>query len=148
MPIPALNEDGFLPDGVHDCSLVELRERFGQFHQSDRRCQLFDRFADYLREAQTSGVVRAVIVDGSFVTAKAIPNDVDLIVISLAKAALPSILRPMEYNALSRRHIRRTYGMDVLLAQEGESEVEEHIEFFSLVRNRPETRKGMLRIAI
>jgi hypothetical protein len=88
------------------------------------------------------------LVDGSFVTNKAAPNDIDLIVISLPKAELSPSLRPVQYNALSRRHIRRQYGMDVLLAQEGEMEVEEHIEFFSLVRNRPELRKGMLRIAI
>jgi len=148
MPIPALNKEGFLPEGVHDCSLAELQKQFGTFQKSDRRCRLFDRLAEYFREAQQSGVVRAVLIDGSFVTGKAAPNDIDLIVISLPSATLPSNLRPLEYNALSRHYIRRKYGMDAFLAQEGELEIEEHIEFFSLVRNRPELRKGMLRIAI
>jgi hypothetical protein len=148
MPIPALTADGLLPEGVHECTLAELGERFGQFQRSDRRCRLFERLQEYVRDAKASAVVRAVIVDGSFVTAKDIPSDVDLIVVSLPKGALPANLRPMEYNVLSKRHIRRQFGMDVLSAQEGELEVDEHIEFFSQVRNRPEIRKGMLRIVL
>jgi hypothetical protein len=146
MAIPALTPDGFLPEGIHDCSLVEIGERFGQFQRSDRRCRLFERLEAYIREAKTSGVVRAIIVDGSFVTDKEAPNDIDLIVISLPKGTLPGILRPGEYNVLSKRHVRRQFGMDMLLAQEGQLEVKEHVTFFSQVRNHPELRKGMLRI--
>jgi hypothetical protein len=29
MPIPCLNEKGFLPPGVDDCSLDEIRKTFG-----------------------------------------------------------------------------------------------------------------------
>jgi hypothetical protein len=148
MPIPALTSEGFLPEGVHDCTLTEVGERFGQFQRSDRRCRLFERLADYVRSAQASKVVWAVIVDGSFVTNKDAPSDVDLIVVSLRKGALPANLRPMEYNVLSKRSIRRQFSLDVLSAQEGELEVDEHIDFFSQVRNRPELRKGMLRIVL
>lgn len=101
-----------------------------------------------MRQAQTSGVVKMIIVDGSFVTDKDAPSDIDLIVVSLPRGVLPANLRPLEYNVLSKRSIRRQYGMDVLSAQDGESEVDEHIEFFSQVRNRPEIRKGMLRIVL
>jgi hypothetical protein len=148
MPIPSLTTDGFLPEGVHDCTLAEIGERFGLFQRSDRRCRLFERLAEYVGNAQASGVVKAVIVDGSFVTDKDIPGDVDLIVVSLPRDILPVNLRPMEYNVLSKRNVRRRYGMDVLSAQEGELEVDEHIEFFSQVRNRPEICKGMLRIVL
>jgi predicted nucleotidyltransferase len=148
MPIPALTSDGFLPEGVHNCTLAEIGERFGRFQKSDRRCRLFDRLAEYLRDAKTSGIVRAVIVNGSFVMGKDNPSDVDLIVVSLPGSVLPTKLRPVEYNVLSKRVIRRQFGMDVLSAQEGELEVDEHIDFFSQVRNRPEIRKGMLRIVL
>ena len=93
MPIPTLTADGFLPEGVHDCTLVEIGERFGQFQRSDRRCRLFDRLAEYIQDAQTSGVVNAVIVNGSFVTGKDVPSDIDLIVVSLPKGLLPASLR-------------------------------------------------------
>jgi len=42
MPIPALNEHGLLPAGIHDCTLDELKSRFGSFQISDRRNQLFE----------------------------------------------------------------------------------------------------------
>ena len=29
MPIPQFDPNGFLPEGVYECSLEELRERFG-----------------------------------------------------------------------------------------------------------------------
>ncbi|MDX1943957.1 MAG: nucleotidyltransferase domain-containing protein [Pirellulaceae bacterium] len=148
MPIPSLNADGFLPEGIHDCTLDELEARFGQFQDSDRRCRLFEKFREYVREARSSGVVKSLFVDGSFATGKPNPSDIDLIVISLARELLPATLRPAEYNALSKRHIRRKFGMDVLLAQDGEMEVDEHVEFFSQVRNRPEVRKGLLRITL
>ncbi len=38
--IPALDADGFLPEGVFECSLDELRERFGRFQRSDKRLNL------------------------------------------------------------------------------------------------------------
>jgi len=148
MPIPALTLDGLLPEGIYDCSLAEIGERFGQFQGSDRRCRLFQRLEDYVREAKVTGVVRAIIVNGSFVTDKDAPSDIDLIVISLAVGQLPAVLRPAEYNVLSKRHVRRQFGMDMLLAQEGQSELTEHIDFFAQVRNRPELRKGLLRIVL
>jgi len=41
MPIPDLNEDGLLPEGIHEASLEEVRERFGRFQRTDRRPDLF-----------------------------------------------------------------------------------------------------------
>lgn len=146
MAIPALNADGFLPEGVHDCTTTELRERFGQFQRTDHRCRLIERFDAYFKDAKASGVVIAIIVNGSFVTAKDNPGDIDLIVV--ARQVLPANLRPQEYNVLSRRHVRRNFGMDILLAHEGLPEIDEYIAFFSQVRNRTELRKGMLRITL
>ena len=81
MPIPDLTEHGYMPEGVHDCSVEEIESRFGQFQRSDCRCRLFARLKEYLRQAQASGLVKAVIIDGSFVTEKEEPNDVDVIVV-------------------------------------------------------------------
>ena len=78
MPIPALDPDGFLPVGVHDGTLDELKARFGSFQGSDRRPQLWARFVEFVNETRAVGLVRALLVDGSFVTAKPDPNDIDL----------------------------------------------------------------------
>ena len=80
MPIPELDADGFLPEGVHECTLEEIRHRFGAFRKSDRRPQLFSRLQSFLSEAVKTGLVVAVAIDGSFVTGKAEPNDIDQVV--------------------------------------------------------------------
>src|SRR6476660_8069089 len=98
MPIPALTADGLLPESIHDCTLDELRERFGQFQRTDARCRLFDRLEAFTREAKATGFVRAVIIDGSFVTSIDIPNDVDNILVLRADHDFAADLRPFAYN--------------------------------------------------
>jgi len=41
--IPPFNEHGWLPDGIHDCTLEEVAERCGTFQSSDRRPELYAR---------------------------------------------------------------------------------------------------------
>ena len=52
MAIPALTRNGLLPAGVYDCTLEELRLRFGTFQGSDRRPQLFSRLAQLVSELE------------------------------------------------------------------------------------------------
>jgi hypothetical protein len=146
MPIPALSVEGFLPEGVHECTHEEVREQFGQFQTSDVRCRLFERLEAFVRQAKATGLVIAVIVDGSFVTAEDEPHDVDLIVVLRSDHDLTATLRPFEYNVVSRGRARRLFRLDVLVAAEGELELEKHVKLFSQVRFRDEMSKGMLRI--
>lgn len=148
MPIPASTADGLLPEGVHDCTLEELRERFGIFQGSDRRCRLFDQLSAYVSEVTLSGLIAAIIVDGSFVTDKSDPNDVDLILVLRDEHDFNANLRPFEYNVLSRRSVARRYGFDVMLAQQSKLESDENVAFFSQVLDRRDLRKGMLRITL
>jgi len=55
---------------VHDASLEEIRERFGQFHGSDRRVQLFAVLEKFAADAKSAALVQAMIVNGSFTTDK------------------------------------------------------------------------------
>ena len=73
MPIPAFDEHGLLPVGVHDCTLDEIKASFGSFQGSqgsDRRPQLFAKLESFVAEARAARLVRSIIVDGSFVTTK------------------------------------------------------------------------------
>jgi hypothetical protein len=119
MPIPPLDPDGLLPVGVHDCTLAEIKQCFGAFQRSDRRPQLFGKLESFLGEARNSGLIVSVIVDGSFVTAKSEPNDVDLILILAASHEFAGELNPVAYNVLSKQRVRRRYGFDLLVAREG-----------------------------
>lgn len=148
MAIPLLDEHGFLPVGVHDCTLDELKGRFGSFQLSDRRPQLFARLEAFLSEARASRLVASVVVDGSFVTAKPEPNDIDLIVELVATHDFAADLSPAEYNVVSKQRVQRRFGFDMLLAREGSVECDRWTEFFQQVRLEPARQKGILRVRL
>ena len=150
--IPEL-DDGVLPDGVHDCTPDEVEAVFGRFQKSDRRMVLTDRLKAYLTDAQRSGIVVAVLLDGSYVTAKDEPDDIDLIVVRRPDVVVED-LRPFEYNAISKWVIRKVYKFDVFSIADGSEELTERIKFFSQVNpSKPggyttRTTKGLLRILL
>jgi hypothetical protein len=148
MPIPPLTGAGLLPEGVHECTLDDIRERFGLFQRMDRRPVLFSRLIEFLKEARESAMVEAVCVDGSFVTAADIPNDIDLILVVRKDFNLAVDLLPAQYNLISRAHVQRRFGFDIVAVRSGSPEVDEAVSFFQQVRGRPDDRKGILRIII
>jgi len=148
MSIPALNDDGFLPSGIWDCTLAELRERFGIFSGSDQRPRLFARLDDLFQTMQRSGLFEALLVDGSFVTAKPAPNDIDLVAVLLPGHNFERDLPMSEYALVSRAMLRRRYGFDVVIAEKGNALYKTYVEFFSRVRDIPGASKGMLRLSL
>src|SRR5437763_745258 len=52
MPIPDLNADGLLPTGLFDCTLEEIRQRFGSFQGSERRPHLFARLEQTVEQLE------------------------------------------------------------------------------------------------
>src|SRR3954453_3805194 len=107
MPIPLFNEQGFLPPGIHACSLEEAATRFGSFQGSDCRPRLWAKFKDYFLEAKSSGLVKFLLLDGSFVTAKADPGDLDLIVALVNVSDFALDFPPFQYNVISQHSVRR-----------------------------------------
>jgi hypothetical protein len=148
MTIPAFDANGLLPVGIHNCTLLEIEERFGRFQSSDRRCRLFERLRSFVSEASKSRLVRAIIIDGSFITDVDSPNDIDLILVLGPDHDYAAVLRPFEYNALSRRHARQAFGFDAVSVSEGTPALEEYVRFFSQVRDRADLSKGLLRVVL
>ncbi len=77
--LPAFNEDGDLPPGVHRATLSHVLERFGQ--GSVQRCAVADRLIRIYQLATSTGLLARFVVFGSFVTAKDEPNDVDIVLL-------------------------------------------------------------------
>jgi len=148
MAIPDLDGDGFLPPGVHDASLDEIRETFGRFQGTDRRVQLQKALAAFATEAQATGLVAAITVDGSFTTGKASPGDVDLIVVLRADVQLGGELRPDQYNVLSARRAKHRHSFDVRVATAAPETLQPWVDFFGQVRDRPGLCKGMVRVTL
>jgi hypothetical protein len=146
MPIPEMEESGYLPEGVHEATLEEVRERFGRFQRTDRRPALFAKLSLFVAETRASGLVEAVIVDGSFVTAKDEPSDIDLILVLRPDHDYDADPKPFEYNILSRRRVRRRFRFDVVSARQGSEEYERSVNFFQGVKGRSGLRKGVVKV--
>jgi hypothetical protein len=146
MSIPHLNENGLLPEGVHEASVEEVRELFGLFQRSDKRPGLFSKLSRFLQEARSTGLIAAIIINGSFVTAKDEPSDIDLILVLRPEHDFKAELKPFEYNVLSRHRVRNRFRFDILVAPEGSVRYEQYVSFFQQVKERPGVRKGILKV--
>ena len=147
MPIPPLDDEGFLPEGIHDASLEEVGQRFGQFQQSERRVRLQAALRAFAEAATRSGLVAALIVDGSFATGKAEPGDVDLIVVLRTPVDFSEDLRPDQYNVVSAKRVKARHGFDVFVTWQSSASFQPLVEGFSRVRDS-ESRKGMVRVVL
>jgi hypothetical protein len=148
MAIPPLNEHGWLPEGVHDCTLEEAAARFGGFQRSDRRPQMWAQFVEFVREAQAEGPIDAIIVDGSFLTDESLPHDIDLVLVLSAQQDLSGDLSPAHYNVLPQRRVRQRFGFDIVVATNEHKTLAQAVAFFEQVRQRPGAKKGLLRIRL
>jgi hypothetical protein len=75
-PLPSFNYHGYLPEGVHDTTFDEMKERFVI---NPQRALLWDQLHVFLHWALSVGSFSYAYVDGGFITNKANPEDIDLI---------------------------------------------------------------------
>lgn len=76
MPIPEWNEYGLLPEGIHDCGIEEIHDRLGF---NEHRQGLIGGLLGVIEWLETMPPVQSLIVDGSFVTDKERPSDIDAV---------------------------------------------------------------------
>jgi hypothetical protein len=74
MRMPRLNRLGELPPGEHETSLASVRRRFGRL--SAQREELMRGLEEAAGNLKAAGVQK-IWINGSFVTSKKEPNDVD-----------------------------------------------------------------------
>src|SRR5438270_4292408 len=74
--LPPFDDVGNLPPGIHACSISELIARFGS--GSEERETEISELLQFIEAAKAAGV-RRLMIDGSFVTGKLAPNDVDVV---------------------------------------------------------------------
>lgn len=145
MPIPALNDDGLLPPGIFDCEMVEIQEQFASYKHSAIRRKLFVRLREYVYRAELSEEIVELIVDGSFITGKEEPQDIDLLVATRRNKQV-DVLLPVDYNLVSRKRVAREFEFDVLAAPTGSRAFQIYVDWFRQVRGRPGLEKGLLRV--
>ena len=76
--IPAFDDEGYLPPGIHLATVQEIGVRFGR--ESELRRVQMESLLWLVELARRAGVQR-IVVNGSFVTDKLEPNDVDCVLL-------------------------------------------------------------------
>ena len=113
--IPQFADEGLLPPGIHETDLEELKEKIGW---SRKRQGLLEGLEEALELMASYGVVR-VYLDGSFVTDKDRPNDIDGCY-DLAEDVTAEDLRRLAPifppNPSNRAEAKRRFGVDLFPA--------------------------------
>ena len=141
--IPDFRDDGYLPEGLHRATEAEITFRFGAATSQRRRLIL--RFRRWIELARSIHAQR-LCVDGSFVTSKAKPHDVDAVIwlpedfSRQVSRGDPSAIE-LEMQLLTRRP-------EEIFAAEDRRDWEEWLEFFSRTREPDGRRKGLVEVEL
>ncbi len=141
--IPDFRSDGYLPDGIFLATAAEFTFRFGSTTRTRRRLiHRVRRWIELAREVRA----RRLVIDGSFITAKLEPGDVDGLVLlpqdfEVQVAAELSAAVELEQMLLTRYP-------EELFAAEDVSDWDEWIEFFRRTRESDGRRKGLVEVEL
>jgi hypothetical protein len=141
--IPPFRLDGYLPEGVYVCSEAEVLFRFGS--SSRRRRRLVLRLRRWIELGRQVGA-RRLLVDGSFVTAKVEPHDIDSVIL-LPKDFAQQLEREFP-PALELEEMLLTRRPEEIFAAEDETDWQEWVAFFSQTREVDRRRKGLVEIRL
>ncbi len=141
--IPPFRPDGYVPEGLYGCSAAEAIFRFGS--SSRRRRRLVLRLRRWIALGQQVGATR-LLVDGSFVTAKEDPHDIDTVIL-LPPSFHQQIMQEYE-PALELEAMLLTRQPEEIFAAEDATDWEEWVEFFSRTREPDGRRKGLVEIRL
>ena len=141
--IPPLRSDGYLPDGVHRASESEVMFRFGT--SSDRRRRLALRLRRWIDLSRLVHAKR-FLLDGSFVTGKTDPGDVDAVV--LLPADFERQLSQGIEAAMILEDMLLFRQPEEIFAAEDEDDWNEWVAFFAQTRELDGRRKGLVELIL
>jgi hypothetical protein len=141
--IPDFRPDGYLPEGLFLASEAQITFRFGSGTKQRRRLILRVRhWVELARRIRA----RRLLLDGSFVTAKPQPKDVDAVVLlpldfEVQVAAGHDAAIELEEMLLTRRP-------EEIFGAEDVSDWTEWVEFFGRTREFDRRRKGLVEVQL
>ena len=143
MALPEFLADGYLPEGLHLCDESELLQRFGSDNLCRRRLGI--RVQTWLALARAIRAKR-FLIDGSFVTAKEQPNDVDAVI------WLPdNFLDQVEFReepAMMIEEMLVTQSPEELFPARNAKDWKEWVETFSRTREAVGHQKGIVEVRL
>src|SRR5208337_3160365 len=136
--IPDLRDDGYLPEGLHLATEAEVTFRFGA--GTPRRRRLILRLRRWLELSRLTHAHR-FLVDGSFVTAKREPGDIDAVV--LLTGDFEQQVADGSDAALELEEMLLTHRPEEIFAAEDARDWNDWVEFFSRTRETDGRHKGL-----
>jgi hypothetical protein len=138
---PVFGDDGLIPP-LQVCTEAEVTRWFGF---TDQRTKLLDRIRRWISLARSVKAKR-LLLDGSFVTGKEMPGDVDAVVL------LPDDFRDQletgDSTAIELRDMLRTREPKELFAAEDDEDWWAWFRFFSRTRQADGRCKGLIEVAL
>lgn len=150
MPIPDFNTNGILPAGFHDCDLSEIA---AMFVYNNKREKVWETLAEYLKQISLVPQVNVVYVDGSFVTNKALPGDVDLVLEFNSPQDFADAFTQQQH-LFNHPIVKQIFNVDMYFAFPGmPNDFREFFQYLrtddAMTRGVPAgTRKGILKISL
>jgi hypothetical protein len=141
--IPPFRPDGYLPEGIHQCSEAEATFRFGAGTRWRRRLTL--RLRRWIELGHAAGA-RRLLVDGSYVTEKAEPGDVDAVL--LLPTNFAELVAQGVEAAIELEEMFLTRQPEEIFPAEDEAVWLDWCEFFGRTREKDQRRKGLVEILL
>jgi hypothetical protein len=152
--LPLFTYHGFLPEGVHETDLAQLKARFAI---NPERKILWERLESFLQWAISTGHFSDAYIDGGFITEKASPEDVDVILQTKAPYGPVAFQAMVPFFAKGIEAIYRSYSVHLHFWCEGfPGGMSDFRRFFQYLRPqdaaplglKEDARKGIVRIKL
>lgn len=139
-----------LAPGIHDLTKETLEEHFvSPFSLQEKRKQLLERFGFLLEKVEEVGIAFEIWINGSFVTSKDEPNDIDIAFFydPIQANALPDEKKLLFSEIANNSLTKYRYNCDVYFLANNNTNLRSYWRgWFGFTRT--ETAKGFARITI
>jgi hypothetical protein len=140
--IPQFNGHGLLPGGLHECNLDAVS---AVFCSTPHRAGLFANLKACLAHMRGQGLNGIVVIDGSFVTDKEVPGDIEL---TLDTRQLPAEdqLRALQYFQAMHSKVKADWNVDwypTIASLPGIPPANNFIDFFQYAGVKTAAIKGI-----
>jgi|SRR5690554_894244 len=148
MAIPDFNNYGFLPEGIYDCTLGDIRARFCW---NPHRTMLFESLCKFLQHEKWIAAHNCpILIDGSYVRSKEEPDDIDLVVDG--SGAHNDAIKELLFLRFKHGLIKESYHLDVWAEHPMiPNSLKEYFQYLGVkgaagTNLTPHHKKGILRI--
>jgi len=147
MKLPSFNKNGILPRGVYECQFSEAKNLLVR---NEKRKSLWDKFEQFLNWIRPMNFFEYVYIDGSYITDKEEPNDIDIVL--EINNSFSSEISSVDRKVFDHNYVLNNFSLDAYISPSKNN----FSEFFQYVGVKeglsrglnPKDKKGILKVKI